>query len=72
MAMLNTLCSPSCESSLSSLKSIVDSASAADTFILSNQTMAYDTLVDLYQYEFGLIYLSDSESKEYFSDVEDR
>jgi hypothetical protein len=46
-----------------SLESAISSARAADT------AMAYDILIDRHQYKFGLICLSDSESREHYSDV---
>jgi hypothetical protein len=67
---LQSLCTSSCESSLSDLANAAESACVNDTFTVDGNTITLSDLISSISYKFGLICLQDEASQDFCVDVE--
>ncbi|KAF7884808.1 hypothetical protein EAF00_010626 [Botryotinia globosa] len=68
---LDLLCTAACRTGLAALHSVSQTACPGDTFSIDGNSMSLHDLVDLIDYKWGLICLTDISTKEYCLDVED-
>lgn len=69
---LDSLCTTACRTGLAALHSVSQTACPDDTFSIDGNSMSLHDLVDLIDYKWGLICLTDISTNEYCLDVEDR
>ncbi|PQE11550.1 Chitin- type 1 protein [Rutstroemia sp. NJR-2017a WRK4] len=68
---LESLCTTACQTGLTALHSVSQSACADDTFYIDGNSMSLHELVDLIDYKWSLICLKDASTQEYCLNVED-